>query len=169
MKIIGGIYQKDEGEVKIRGKTQEYSTVAQASELGIAVIHQELNMCRHLTVAENITLGQEIKTRSGRLKKQETSRSIRELAASYGLEVDPDALVDKLTIGQRQRVEIVKLLYRKADILIFDEPTALLTPQESDALFDVLRRLRDLGKSTIFITHKLREVYQIADLSLIHI
>ena len=163
MKMLYGIEQPDEGRLYLSGQPVTLKSPADAIAHGIGMVHQELMLIPHLTVAENITLGQEIKTRSGRLKKQETSRSIRELAASYGLEVDPDALVDKLTIGQRQRVEIVKLLYRKADILIFDEPTALLTPQESDALFDVLRRLRDLGKSTIFITHKLREVYQIAD------
>ena len=163
MKMLYGIEQPDEGRLYLSGQPVTLKSPADAIAHGIGMVHQELMLIPHLTVAENITLGQEIKTRGGRLKKQETSRSIRELAASYGLEVDPDALVDKLTIGQRQRVEIVKLLYRKADILIFDEPTALLTPQESDALFDVLRRLRDLGKSTIFITHKLREVYQIAD------
>ena len=163
MKTLYGIEQPDEGRLYLSGQPVTLKSPADAIAHGIGMVHQELMLIPHLTVAENITLGQEIKTRGGRLKKQEASRSIRELAASYGLEVDPDALVDKLTIGQRQRVEIVKLLYRKADILIFDEPTALLTPQESDALFDVLRRLRDLGKSTIFITHKLREVYQIAD------
>ena len=163
MKMLYGIEQPDEGRLYLSGQPVTLKSPADAIDHGIGMVHQELMLIPHLTVAENITLGQEIKTRGGRLKKQETSRSIRELAASYGLEVDPDALVDKLTIGQRQRVEIVKLLYRKADILIFDEPTALLTPQESDALFDVLRRLRDLGKSTIFITHKLREVYQIAN------
>ena len=163
MKMLYGIEQPDEGQMFLSGEPVVLKSPADAIAHGIGMVHQELMLIPHLTVAENITLGQEVRTRSGRLKKQEASRSIRELAASYGLDIDPDALVDKLTIGQRQRVEIVKLLYRKADILIFDEPTALLTPQESDALFDVLRRLRELGKSTIFITHKLREVYQIAD------
>ena len=160
MKMLYGIEQPDEGQMFLSGEPVVLKSPADAIAHGIGMVHQELMLIPHLTVAENITLGQEVRTRSGRLKKQEASRSIRELAASYGLDIDPDALVDKLTIGQRQRVEIVKLLYRKADILIFDEPTALLTPQESDALFDVLRRLRELGKSTIFITHKLREVYQ---------
>ena len=163
MKMLYGIEQPDEGQLFLSGEPVVLKSPADAIAHGIGMVHQELMLIPHLTVAENITLGQEVRTRCGRLKKQEASRSIRELAASYGLDIDPDALVDKLTIGQRQRVEIVKLLYRKADILIFDEPTALLTPQESDALFDVLRRLRELGKSTIFITHKLREVYQIAD------
>ena len=163
MKMLYGIEQPDEGQMFLSGEPVVLKSPADAIAHGIGMVHQELMLIPHLTVAENITLGQEVRTRSGRLKKQEASHSIRELAASYGLDIDPDALVDKLTIGQRQRVEIVKLLYRKADILIFDEPTALLTPQESDALFDVLRRLRELGKSTIFITHKLREVYQIAD------
>ena len=163
MKMLYGIEQPDEGQLFLFSESVVLKTPADAIAHGIGMVHQELMLIPHLTVAENITLGQEVKTRSGRLKKQEASHSIRELAAAYGLDVDPDTLVDKLTIGQRQRVEIVKLLYRKADILIFDEPTALLTPQESDALFDVLRRLRELGKSIIFITHKLREVYQLAD------
>ena len=128
MKMLYGIEQPDEGRLYLSGQPVTLKSPADAIAHGIGMVHQELMLIPHLTVAENITLGQEIKTRGGRLKKQETSRSIRELAASYGLEVDPDALVDKLTIGQRQRVEIVKLLYRKADILIFDEPTALLTP-----------------------------------------
>ncbi|MFR7892831.1 MAG: ATP-binding cassette domain-containing protein [Dysosmobacter sp.] len=154
MKMLYGIEQPDEGQMFLSGEPVVLKSPADAIAHGIGMVHQELMLIPHLTVAENITLGQEVRTRCGRLKKQEASRSIRELAASYGLDIDPDALVDKLTIGQRQRVEIVKLLYRKADILIFDEPTALLTPQESDALFDVPRRLRELGKSTIFITHK---------------
>ena len=147
MKMLYGIEQPDEGQMFLSGEPVVLKSPADAIAHGIGMVHQELMLIPHLTVAENITLGQEVRTRCGRLKKQEASRSIRELAASYGLDIDPDALVDKLTIGQRQRVEIVKLLYRKADILIFDEPTALLTPQESDALFDVLRRLRELGKS----------------------
>ena len=136
MKMLYGIEQPDEGQMFLSGEPVVLKSPADAIAHGIGMVHQELMLIPHLTVAENITLGQEARTRSGRLKKQEASRSIRELAASYGLDIDPDALVDKLTIGQRQRVEIVKLLYRKADILIFDEPTALLTPQESDALFE---------------------------------
>ena len=163
MKMLYGIEQPDSGQIYISGRPVMLKSPADAIACGIGMVHQELMLIPHLTVAENIVLGQEITTRGGRLKKEEACRCIRDLAESYGLDVDPNALVDKLTIGQRQRVEIVKLLYRKADILIFDEPTALLTPQESDALFAVLRRLRKLGKSTIFITHKLREVYQIAD------
>lgn len=163
MKMLYGIEQPDQGQIILAGKPVTLKSPADAIAHGIGMVHQELMLIPHLTVSENIMLGQEIKTWSGRLKRQEANRQIQELAASFGLDVDPEALVDKLTIGQRQRVEIVKLLYRKADILIFDEPTALLTPQESDALFDVLRQLRNLGKSIVFITHKLREVYQIAD------
>ena len=163
MKMLYGIEQPDEGQMFLSGEPVVLKSPADAIAHGIGMVHQELMLIPHLTVAENITLGQEARTRSGRLKKQEASRSIRELAASYGLDIDPDALVDKLTIGQRQRVEIVKLLYRKADILIFDEPTAVLTPQETERLFTVIRNMKADGKAVIIITHKLHEVLAISD------
>lgn len=163
MKMLYGIERPDSGEILVRGEAVKLKNSAAAIACGIGMVHQELMLIPYLTVVENIVLGQEIKTPYGRLNNREACRRIRELAQSYGLDIDPEAQVQKLTIGQRQRVEIIKLLYRKADILIFDEPTALLTPQESDALFDVLRKLKSMGKSIIFITHKLREVYQIAD------
>lgn len=163
MKMLYGLEQPDEGKIFINGKETLLKNPAAAIAHGIGMVHQELMLIPHLTVVENIMLGKESKTKYGKLKRQAACDTIKALADSYGLDIDPAAMVDKLSIGQRQRVEIIKLLYRKADILIFDEPTALLTPQESDALFDVLRRLKDMGKSVIFITHKLREVYQIAD------
>ena len=163
MKMLYGIERPDGGQIFINGKPVRIRNSHEAIANGIGMVHQELMLIPHLTVAENIILGQEIRGRFGKVDYPEAARQIRNLADEYGLDTDPDVLVDKLTIGQRQRVEILKLLYRKADILIFDEPTALLTPQESDALFNVLNRLKDLGKSIIFITHKLREVYQIAD------
>lgn len=163
MKLLYGIEQPDEGRIFINGKETGLRTPSAAIAHGIGMVHQELMLIPHLSVVENIILGKEMKTKFGTLDKQAACAKIRALADSYGLEIDPNALVEKLSIGERQRVEIIKLLYRKADILIFDEPTALLTPQESDALFVVLKRLKAMGKSIIFITHKLREVYQIAD------
>ncbi len=163
MKMLYGMEQPDFGRIFVHGREQAFRSPADAIAQGIGMVHQELMLIPRLTVMENIILGNEIKTKTGRLRKKEAAQQIQELSQAYGLEADPEALVEKLSIGQRQRVEILKLLYRKADILIFDEPTALLTPQESDALFDVLRRLKDMGKSVLFITHKLREVYQIAD------
>lgn len=163
MKMLYGIEQPDEGKIFINGKETALNEPAAAIAHGIGMVHQELMLIPHLSVMENIILGKETRTRCGTLDRRTACREIKELSNAYGLELDPDALVEKLTIGQRQRVEIMKLLYRKADILIFDEPTALLTPRESDALFDVLRRLKAMGKSIVFITHKLREVYQIAD------
>ena len=163
MKMLYGIEQPDEGQLLLSGEPVVLKSPADAIAHGIGMVHQELMLIPHLTVAENITLGQEVRTRCGRLKKQEASRSIRELAASYGLDIDPDALVDKLTIGQRQRVEIVKLLYRKADILIFDEPTAVLTPQEIDELMQIMKSLAAEGKSILFISHKLNEIMTVSD------
>ena len=143
MKIIGGIYQKDEGEVKIRGKTQEYSTVAQASELGIAVIHQELNMCRHLTVAENIFLGRELKELS--------------------LNIEPDTEVGKLSVSKQQMVEIAKALSTNADIIIMDEPSSALTERETQELFRIINELKNMGKGIIYISHRLEELENIVD------
>ena len=163
MKMLYGIEQPDEGQIYINGAPVRIKNSAEAIALGIGMVHQELMLIPHLTVAENIILGQEVKGKFGTVNYAAASKQIRELSETYGLDVNPDIMVGKLTIGQRQRVEILKLLYRKADILIFDEPTALLTPQESDALFEVLGQLKALGKSIVFITHKLREVYQIAD------
>lgn len=126
MKIIGGIYQKDEGEVKIRGKTQEYSTVAQASELGIAVIHQELNMCRHLTVAENIFLGRELK-KGGMVDFKEQNARASKLLKELSLNIESDTEVGKLSVSKQQMVEIAKALSTNADIIIMDEPSSALT------------------------------------------
>lgn len=163
MKMLYGIEQPDEGTISINGEETVLNEPAAAIAHGIGMVHQELMLIPHLSVVENIILGKETRTKYGTLDKRAACEEIRKLSDAYGLEIEPNALVEKLTIGQRQRVEIMKLLYRRADILIFDEPTALLTPQESEALFEVLRRLKAMGRSIIFITHKLREVYQIAD------
>ena len=163
MKMLYGIEKPDAGTIYIHGREAVIRDPSDAIALGIGMVHQELMLIPRMTAAQNIILGKETTKRFGRLDLEAGCRKIRELASSYGLEIDPEAKIEDLSIGQQQRVEIIKLLYRNADILIFDEPTALLTPQESEALFAVMKRLAALGKSIIFITHKLGEVYQVAD------
>jgi len=162
MKIIGGIYQKDEGEVKIRGKTQEYSTVAQASELGIAVIHQELNMCRHLTVAENIFLGRELK-KGGMVDFKEQNARASKLLKELSLNIEPDTEVGKLSVSKQQMVEIAKALSTNADIIIMDEPSSALTERETQELFRIINELQNMGKGIIYISHRLEELENIVD------
>ena len=162
MKIIGGIYQKDEGEVKIRGKTQEYSTVAQASELGIAVIHQELNMCRHLTVAENIFLGRELK-KGGMVDFKEQNARASKLLKELSLNIEPDTEVGKLSVSKQQMVEIAKALSTNADIIIMDEPSSALTERETQELFRIINELKNMGKGIIYISHRLEELENIVD------
>ena len=162
MSVLFGLYQPEQGTIKKNGKEVKINNPNDANALGIGMVHQHFKLVECFTVLDNIILGVE-DTKHGFLQKDEARKKVMALSEKYGLKVDPDALVSDISVGMQQRVEILKMLYRDNEILIFDEPTALLTPQESDALFDVLRRLRELGKSTIFITHKLREVYQIAD------
>ena len=162
MKIIGGIYQKDEGEVKIRGKTQEYSSVAQASSLGIAVIHQELNMCRHLTVAENIFLGREIK-KAGIVDFREQNRLAGELLKELSLNIAPDTVLGSLPVSKQQMVEIAKALSTDADIIIMDEPSSALTERETKELFRIIKDLKGMGKGIIYISHRLEELENIVD------
>lgn len=162
MKIIGGIYQKDEGEVKIRGKTQEYSSVAQASALGIAVIHQELNMCRHLTVAENIFLGREIK-KAGIVDFREQNRLAGELLKELSLNIAPDTVLGSLPVSKQQMVEIAKALSTDADIIIMDEPSSALTERETKELFRIIKDLKGMGKGIIYISHRLEELENIVD------
>ena len=162
MKIIGGIYKKDEGEVKIRGKTQEYSTVAQASELGIAVIHQELNMCRHLTVAENIFLGRELK-KGGMVDFKEQNARASKLLKELSLNIEPDTEVGKLSVSKQQMVEIAKALSTNADIIIMDEPSSALTERETQELFRIINELKNMGKGIIYISHRLEELENIVD------
>lgn len=163
VKTIYGLVQPDEGQIRIHGQTIKLKNSAMAIENGIGMVHQELMLIPHMTVAENVTLGKEVTKGRFRLDRAKAEQEIRELSETYGFDIDPSAPVHSLPIGVQQRVEIIKLLYRHANILILDEPTALLTPQESDKLFEVIQILKDQGKSVIFITHKLKEVYQIAD------
>ena len=163
VKTIYGLVQPDEGTLRINGEPVHLRDSADAITHGVGMVHQELMLIPYMSVAENVTLGQEVTKGRFRLDQKKAEKQILELSDLYGFDLDPAKAVYKLPIGVQQRVEIVKLLYRHANILILDEPTALLTPQESDKLFDVIRRLKEQGKSVIFITHKLGEVYQIAD------
>ncbi|MBV7337094.1 ABC transporter ATP-binding protein [Chloroflexi bacterium TSY] len=162
MNIIYGLYQPTEGEIQIRGKAVQMESPKDAIDLGIGMVHQHFQLVPVMTVAENIMLGSET-IRGGFLNTKAVTQRIRELSDRYGLAVDPDTVVEDLPVGLRQRVEIVKTLYRQADILILDEPTAVLTPQEIKGLFAVMNVLKEQGKSLIFITHKLKEVLEVAD------
>jgi general nucleoside transport system ATP-binding protein len=162
MNILYGLYHQDSGDMLVRGEVVRISSPSESIRRGIGMVHQHFMLVPVFTVAENIMLGAE--TVKGLALDIPTVRQrIRELSQQYSLDVDPDAFVKDLSVGQQQRVEIVKALYRKADILILDEPTAVLTPQEADQLFVVIRTLKAQGTSVIFITHKLKEVLAIAD------
>ncbi len=170
MNILYGLYEPEEGEIRINGEPVKITSPHDAIARGIGMVHQHFMLVPPLTVTENIMLGQESVTRgSARLGKlavldrRSVSARVRDLSQQYGLAVEPDALVQDLTVGAQQRVEIIKALYRNADILILDEPTAVLTPQEADELFVIMHNLIQEGKSIIFITHKLREVLAVAD------
>jgi len=162
MKILYGMQAPDEGTVRVRGEAVRFRSPRDAIALGIGMVHQHFMLADNLTVLENIVLGSE--PRKGlALDRAGARRRISELGELYGMPLDPDRLVESLTVGERQRVEILKVLYRGADILILDEPTAVLVPQEVEELFRNLRRLRDEGVTIVFISHKLEEVLAIAD------
>ena len=162
MNILYGLVQPDYGMIRLRGKQVEINSPQQAIQLGIGMVHQHFQLVPSLTVAENVGLGYE--PRRGIVVDQETrSARVAELSNQFGLKVDPETRVADLSVGVRQRVEILKLLYRDAELLILDEPTAVLTPQEVDTFFDVTRRLVADNRTAIFITHKLREVMAICD------
>ncbi len=163
MNILYGLYQPDEGEIFVRGSQINVHSPIDAIRAGVGMVHQHFMLIPVFTVTENVMLGEEPLKAGGFLDRASVSKIIEEISAQYSLEVTPSALVRDLPVGVQQRVEIIKLLYRKADILIFDEPTAVLTPQEVDELFKIMRSLTEQGKSIIFITHKLREVLDVAD------
>jgi ABC-type uncharacterized transport system ATPase subunit len=162
MNIVYGLYEEDEGEVLLNGEKVDIRGPTDAIRHGIGMVHQHFMLIPVFTVAENIMLGMET-TRNGLLDRQTAAKRIREFSHQFGLDVDPNAYVKDLPVGVQQRVEIVKALYREADILILDEPTAVLTPQEANDLFRIMRQLASEGQSIIFITHKLNEVLAIAD------
>ncbi|NIM95189.1 MAG: ATP-binding cassette domain-containing protein [Anaerolineales bacterium] len=163
MNILYGLYHPDEGEIRIRGESVEIVSTRDAIQAGIGMVHQHFMLIPVFTVTENVMLGDEPTRLGGVLDRDSTAERIRDISSSYGLEIDPNAYVSTLPVGVQQRVEIIKLLYREADILIFDEPTSVLTPQEADQLFHIMRSLVESGKSIIFISHKLREVLDISD------
>ncbi len=163
MNVLYGLYQPDEGEIVIDGRTRRFNGPGDAIAAGIGMVHQHFMLVPVFTVAENVMLGTERTRAFGWLDHRAARREVIELSRRYGLEVPPDAVVENLPVGVQQRVEIIKALRREADVLILDEPTAVLTPQEIDDLFVVLERLRSTGKSIVFITHKLKEVQRIAD------
>jgi simple sugar transport system ATP-binding protein len=163
MNILYGLYKPDKGEILVQGQKVDIENPNDAIARGIGMVHQHFMLIPVMTVTENVMLGIE-PTRNGIfLDKSKVAKHIRKISEQYGLEVDPDAYVKDLPVGIQQRVEIIKVLYRQADILILDEPTAVLTPQEVEGLFKILQTLIDAGKSIIFITHKLKEVMAIAD------
>ena len=162
MNMIYGLYKPDEGEILVNGAPVEIAGPKDAIGLGIGMVHQHFQLVDVLTVTENVMLGNE--TVSGPfLRRDKARREIEQLSREYGLDVDPDALISDLPVGVQQRVEIIKALYRHADILILDEPTAVLTPQETRGLFKIMRTLLGKGVSIIFISHKLKEVLEICD------
>lgn len=162
MNILYGLYHQEEGEMLVNGKAVKVEDPNDSIALGIGMVHQHFMLVPVFTVAENVMLGDEA-TKRGMLDRKTVSAKVKELSHQYGLDVDPEALVGQLPVGVQQRVEIVKTLYRNAQILILDEPTAVLTPQEAEELFVIMRGLTERGVSIIFITHKLKEVLAVAD------
>lgn len=163
MNVLYGLYQPDEGQILVRGKEVAIHGPNDAIAQGIGMVHQHFMLVPVMTVTENVMLGVEPTKNGIFLDQEKVAKRIREISDEYGLEVDPDAYVGDLPVGIQQRVEIIKVLYRRADILILDEPTAVLTPQEVESLFKIVHALINAGKSIIFITHKLKEVLAIAD------
>jgi ABC-type uncharacterized transport system ATPase subunit len=163
MNVLSGLYRPDEGRIFVNGAPVSFLNPGQAIQAGIGMVHQNFMLIPVFTVTENVMLGFERTRKLGFLDETRASAEISEMSRRFGLEVAPDAVVAELSVGQQQRVEIVKALARDAHILILDEPTAVLTPQETDELFAVMRSLRASGRTILFITHKLKEVLAIAD------
>jgi ABC-type uncharacterized transport system ATPase subunit len=163
MNVLFGLLHADEGEIRIDGDAVTFADPGEAVRRGIGMVHQHFMLVPVFTVAENVVLGFEPTRRFGFLDHRKARADIRRLSAEFGLEVDPDATVEDLPVGVQQRVEILKALQRDARVLILDEPTAVLTPQETSALFEIMRSLAASGRSILFITHKLKEVLAVAD------
>lgn len=162
MSILFGAYSADSGTIKINGKVVDIKNPNVATELGIGMVHQHFKLVHNFTVTENIVLGNE-RTKGGILDPGSAEKRVKALSDGYNLHVDPRALIDDITVGQQQRVEILKVLYKNADIIIFDEPTAVLTPQEIVELLEIIKLLKDEGKTIVLITHKLKEIKAVAD------
>ena len=162
MSVLFGLHQPEKGEIKKNGTAVKINNPKDANNLGIGMVHQHFKLVEIFTVLENIILGVE-PSKMGFLEKKEARDKVINLSKQYGLQVDPDAFVEKISVGMQQRVEILKMLYRENEILIFDEPTAVLTPQEIDELMEIMRGFAKEGKSILFITHKLNEIMAVAD------
>lgn len=163
MSVLFGLYQAEEGTIKKDGVEVNIHDPNDANDLGIGMVHQHFKLVECFSVLDNIILGVEPTSKLGMLKKSEARRKILELSDRYGLHVDPDALIEDITVGMQQRTEILKMLYRENEILIFDEPTAVLTPQEIEDLMQIMKNLAKEGKSILFISHKLNEIMEVAD------
>ncbi len=163
MNVVYGLYQADEGEILLDNKVQKFSGPGDAMAAGIGMVHQHFMLIPVFTVAENVILGHEPVKFGGVLDLAKARDKVRELSDRFGFDIDPDAIVGDLPVGVQQRVEIIKALISDAKVLVFDEPTAVLTPQETDELMAIMKQLRDAGHSIVFITHKLREVKEVAD------
>src|SRR5437763_11808707 len=162
MRIAYGFYTADGGEILVNGEAREIRTPHDAIALGIGMVHQHFMLVEPMTVAENIVLGSEPGSAVS-LDLKKAADEIRKVSDEFKLTVDPNATIENLSVGQQQRVELLKALYRHAEILILDEPTAVLTPQEVEEFFSILRRMREQGKTIVIITHKLSEVLAISD------
>ncbi|WP_394769693.1 ABC transporter ATP-binding protein [Lacisediminihabitans sp.] len=163
MNVLYGLYQADGGEILLDDVVQHFAGPGDAMAAGIGMVHQHFMLIPVFTVAENVMLGHEKTKAGGRLDIAAARERVRAISSRFGFDIDPDALVDDLPVGVQQRVEIIKALSRDAKVLVFDEPTAVLTPQETDELMVIMRQLKEAGTSIVFITHKLREVREVAD------
>lgn len=162
MSVLFGLYQAEKGEIRKNGEVVKINNPNDANTLGIGMVHQHFKLVEIFTVLENIILGVEPNT-MGFIQKSEAREKVVELSEKYGLSINPDALIENISVGMQQRVEILKMLYRENEILIFDEPTAVLTPQEIKELLKIMRGFAEEGKSILFITHKLNEIMEVAD------
>ncbi len=162
MNVLFGLYQPEQGEIRVKGKPVKITNPNIANDLGIGMVHQHFMLVDVFTVTENIILGKET-TKAGRIDLKSAEREVRDISERYGLSVDPKAKIADISVGMQQRVEILKTLYRGAEILIFDEPTAVLTPQEIKELIQIMKTLIKEGKSIILITHKLKEIMEVCD------
>jgi len=163
MNVLYGLYQADEGEIVLDGEVQHFSGPGDAIAAGIGMVHQHFMLVPVFTVAENVMLGNEATGFAGSLDIDAARQRVREISDRFGFHVNPDRIVEDLPVGVQQRVEIIKALSRDAKVLVFDEPTAVLTPQETDELMEIMRQLKESGAAIVFITHKLREVREVAD------
>ncbi|EKC52636.1 sugar ABC transporter, ATP-binding protein, partial [human gut metagenome] len=162
MSILFGLYQPTSGTIKKNGQVVQINTPNDANDLNIGMVHQHFKLVECFSVLDNIILGVE-PSKGLFLEKDGARKKVLELSERYGLKVEPDALISDITVGMQQRVEILKMLYRDNEVLIFDEPTAVLTPQEIEELMKIMKNLAHEGKSILFITHKLNEIMEVAD------